>query len=389
MKRRIFQIGSLALLSLVLLIPAAECPAWVGLELDGKATGIVDPYGVTGTEGSGSLWEFSARAMYQNSLGSVDVEAHWLVQLLHSGGDIRIPLTPEKSPFRSLDLENSHVQSDRTVLLSEMDRLSLTWSTPGLSLAAGRQAVSWGEAFYYNFGDLFGAFPITETNRRYKPGIDAAAATLELGSFSSLSLVTVPVDDEDNSTAAHILFPLGPGTLSFTGGRILEDDKAGTGYTVDIAGTQVYGSFLMTSPSDGEEYSQAVAGFQRQVGPYTLLMGEIYRNGWSTGDPDDYPSLMLTDEYASGTLFTLGRYSTAFQVSQQVSPLVTLAPTVFANLSDGSTLFLMDGALSLSDLTDFRAGIFIGLGKRPDDGVWQSEYGSIPTTLYIELVHNI
>jgi len=308
--------------------------AWVGLELDAKATGIADPYGATGSEGSGSLWEFSGRAMFQQSVGPLDGEVHWLAQSNHMAGDITFPLVPPGSPFRYLDLEAVHSQEDRSVLLSELDRLSLTWNTPGLSLTVGRQALSWGEAFYYNIGDLFGAFPVTETNRRYKPGIDAVAASVELGTFSGLSLVTVPAEEQSDSIAGHLLLPLGQGTLSITGGRILEDDKVGSGYTVDIAGTQVYGSLLLTQTFDGDDYSLAVAGFQRQVGPYTFLTGEVYRNGWSSGDPEDYPSMILTEEYLSGEVLTLGRYNAALQVSRQVSPLVTLTPAIFANFSD-------------------------------------------------------
>jgi len=366
-----------------------QSSAWVGLEFDGKVTGIDDRYGVSGSEGNGSLWELSGRVMYQESFGRLDTEFHWLGQLVNSTGNIMLPPTASGSPFRSIDLETVHTQQDRTALLSEIDRLSLTWRTPGFSLTAGRQAVSWGEAFYYNIGDLFGAFPVTETNRRYKPGIDAVAATVKLGPFSDLSLITVPVDEERDNFAGHILFPLGPGSFSLTGGRILEDDKAGSGYTVDIAGTQVYGSLLLTRTSSGKEYSQAVLGAERQVGPYTLLVGEIYRNGWSTGDPDDYPAMLLTDEYMSGSVLTLGKYNMALQMSRQVSPLVTLTPAIFANLSDGSALLRMDGVLSLSDFTDMTGGLFIGMGDRPDAGTLQSEYGGIPISIYVEIVHNI
>jgi hypothetical protein len=366
-----------------------QSSAWVGLELNGKATGVADPYGATGTEGSGSLWEFSGRAMYQESFGRLDTEFHWLGQAVHSAGDIVLSPASPGSPFRILDLEKVHSQDDRTAIYSEIDRLSLTWNSPGISLTAGRQAVSWGEAFYFNIGDLFGAFPITETNRRYKPGIDAVNAAVNLGTFSDLSLITVPADEMNDSVAAHLLLPLGPGTFSLTGGRVLEDDKAGSGYTVDIAGTQVYGSLLLTRTSSGEEYSQAVVGAQRQFGPYTFVLGELYRNGWSTGDPEDYFTLMQTNEYLSGNVLTLGRYNMALQVSRQVSPLVTLTPALFANLSDSSVLLRMDGAFSLSDFTDMTGGLFLGMGERPDSGIPQSEYGVIPLSIYVEIVHNI
>lgn len=389
MKINLSNIISLTLTSLFLLLPAGECPAWVGLELDGKATGVADPYGATGTEGNGSLWELSARIMYQESFGIIDTEFHWLGQSTYTTGEIILLTVPSDPPFRSLELEQVHSQDGESVLYSEIDRLSVTLNTSRISLAVGRQAVSWGEAFYFNIRDLFGAFPVTETNRRYKPGIDAAAATVNLGPFSSLSLVTVPVDDQSYSAAANLLFPVGPGTFSITGGQILDDDKAGAGYTVDIAGTQVYGTWLFTQPSAGREYSQTVLGAERQIGPYTLLIGELYRNGWGTTDPDDYPFMLLTDEFSTGNVLTLGRYNMALQMTRQVSPLATITPAVFANLSDGSALLRLDGALSVSDFTDMTGGFFLGIGKRPDGGIPKSEYGQIPISIYVEIVHNI
>ncbi len=327
--------------------------------------------------------------MYQESFGRLDTEFHLLGQSIHSTGNLPFAPVTSESPFRRFDLEKVHSQNDRTAFISEVDRLSLTWTTPGISLSVGRQAVSWGEAFYFNVGDLFGAFPVTETNRRYKPGIDAMSAVLNLGPFSELSLVGVPAEEEDGSAAAHLLFPLGPGTLSFTGGRVLSDYKTGAGYTVDVGGTQVYSSLLLTRTQEDEEYSQMVVGAQRQTGPQTFLIGEIYRNGWGTTDPDQYPYLILTDEYRYGQALTLGRYNMAFQVSQQISPLMTLTPAIFANLSDGSTLLRMDGSWSLSDLTGLTGGLFFGMGERPDAGIPRSEYGSIPISIYVEVVHSI
>ena len=49
----------------------------------------------------------------------------------------------------------------------------------------------------------------------------------------------------------------------------------------------------------------------------------------------------------------------------------------------------MDGALSLSDFTDMTGGLFIGVGERPDAGIPRSEYGGIPISIYVEIVHSI
>ena len=34
-------------------------------------------------------------------------------------------------------------------------------------------------------------------------------------------------------------------------------------------------------------------------------------------------------------------------------------------------------------------GLFLGLGERPDNGIPKSEYGTVPVSIYVELVHNI
>ena len=376
------------LAALILLLPVQKCPAWVGLEVTSTFTGVENPYGAGSWEGSGGIFGASGRALVQESLAGLDTDVHWLVQASRSTGDLLLPPAGAEGPFRYWDLERVHREDSRTVLVSEFDRLSLTWSAPKIRLTVGRQAVTWGEAYYFNIGDLFGAFPLTATDRRYKPGIDAASFDVELGPFSELSVVTVPAEDQGDSAAARFLFPLGRGSFSLTGGRVLEEDKAGAGYTVDVSGTQVYGSVLATRTAGGDSYYQAVLGGQRQSDPYTHLIGEIFHNGWGAGDPDDYPGLLLSPEFFTGRALTLGRYGLALQMSRQVSPLMTVTPALFANMCDRSALLRLDGAYSLSDLANLTGGVFLGLGKRPDGGIPRSEYGQTPLSLYAELVYS-
>lgn len=359
------------------------------MEFDSSLTGISDPYEIPGYGGEGGLWEISGRFTYQDSYGPVDAELHWLGSALGSLGDIELAPIDQDSPFRLLDLEDIHHRGEKTVLLSEIDRMSLTLNLTSTNLVVGRQAVSWGEAYYYNIGDLFGAFPITETNRLHKPGIDALSATFSIGPFSDLAVLLVPSDDREDSEAARLLFPAGTGSLTIMAGSILETKKAGVGYSVDVSGTKLYGTWLLSMPEEGDDFTEAVLGAERQLGPYTHIIGELYYNGWGSDDPDDYPELLFTDRYLDGMALSLGRLNAVVQVSRQVTALLTLTPAVFTNMSDGSVLLRMDGSFSLSDYTDLTGGIFLGLGERPDGFEMQSEYGSVPATLYVEVVHSL
>ncbi|MDF1537102.1 MAG: hypothetical protein P1S46_11510 [bacterium] len=364
-----------------------ECPAWVGFELDGAATAVNDTWDTAG--GDGGQWELAGRLVVQEQLEPLDLELHWLADARCAFGELRLTGPYGESPFRTLDMEKTHRETSRSALTSEVDRLTAGWTFSGLGITVGRQAITWGEAYYFNINDLFGAFPITETNRLYKPGIDALTVTASLGPFSDLSLVTVPSDDTDDNAAVNLQIPVGAGSLSLTGGRIREDIKLGAGYTVDFGGARIYGTHLVTREDGGTGFSETVAGVESQVGPYTHMVGEIYLNGWGAADPDEYPALRLTERYLAGQALTLGRLSGAVQISRQVTPLLTVTPALFANLSDGSVLARLDGGWSLSDLTSLSGGIFVGLGKRPDSGVQESEYGGAPLTVYLELVHSI
>ncbi len=377
------------LITLFLTIISGESVAWVGVELDSGLWATADPYEVLGDEGDGGTWELSARIMYQESFGSADAEIHWLATALGSFGKTEPAVPDGDNPFRSLDIEDTHHTGDRSTLVSEIDRLSLTFSGGNMSFIAGRQAVSWGEAYYYNIGDLFGAFPVTETNRTYKTGIDALSATISFGFFSDLSLVFVPSDDREDSAAATLLIPAGTGSLSLTVGSILELEEMGAGYTLDVKGTKIYGTYLFSSPEDGDSFNEFVLGGERQVGPLTHVLGEIYYNGWGADDPDKYSGLILTQRFLDGRALSLGRLSGVMQVSRQMTPLISITPAVFANLSDGSALLRMDGSYSASDLTSVSAGVFLGLGDRPDGLSLGSEFGTVPLTVYLEIVHSL
>jgi hypothetical protein len=366
---------------------AVDSFSWVGLELDGSATALNDTWETVG--GDGGQWGLSGRIVIQEPLSPFDLELHWLATEKRAFGETLFIDTDGKSPFRTLDMEKVHSRDDQRVIISEVDRLTASWVSSDLGITVGRQAVTWGEAYYFNINDLFGAFPITETNRLYKQGIDGLTVTASLGQFSDLALVAAPSADTADNIAGNLVMPLGTGSLTLTVGRILDSRKVGVGYTVDVSGAKLYGTHLATEEDGGNRFRETVAGIESQAGPYTHVLGELYYNGWGTTDVSGYSAFNLPERYLSGQALTLGRYSGAIQVTRQLTPLFTITPGLFANLSDGSALMRLDGGWSFSDLTALTGGVFVGLGKRPEAGVWKSEYGGAPLTIYFELVHSI
>ncbi|TNF45512.1 hypothetical protein EP232_05800 [bacterium] len=384
------QHNHIVLLLLISCIFTFPIPAqgWVGFEFDGKGLWATQDYIPDGSSDGELQYELTGRFMLQEQAGDFLFEGHLLGGFVGWSGTSGPIVIRSSSPFRSWDLETFKIHGDNLASFAEVDRLLVTLDRPTFRLTAGRQAVTWGNAFYYNVGDLFGAFPITDISRLHKPGIDALALTLPTGTFSELSAVAVPSGDETGSAAANFLFPAGEGTLGFVGGSILDDTEIGTNYSIDYKGTKIYSQLQYTDAASGRDFGQFVLGAQRQLGMRTHFLGEFYYNGWGSTDPSDYTLLRQSPRFSQGRALTVGRWETALDLSYQISPLLTGHSVGFINLTDPSMLLRLFGLYNLSDLSSFIGGVSYGFGAEPEGFEVKSEYGGIPLTFNAELIVN-
>ncbi len=361
--------------------------AWTGIELDFEGALSRDPY-VVGQTDTTAAWGLTGRYMLQENWNDFLFELHILAGLLGNTSSSNLILFSNFSPFRVMDLEAVHSRGDRTILFSEVDRLAVTFEGPSARAILGRQAITWGEAFFFNIEDIFGAFPATETNRLHKQGIDAVTLNIPTGQFSELAAVGIPADDNPGSLALRYSFPVDKGNISLVGGKSAGDTLIGGGFAGDFSGAKIYFHSLWADPDDERSFTQFVLGAERWVDSVTHILAEVYRNGWGTTDRNDYPALLLSERFLDGRTLTLGRWNAAGQISRQLSPLLTGHAALFLNINDGSTLFRIDGGYSLSDNADLRSGFFLGLGDRKQGAVVKSEYGSVPLGLFWEMIVN-
>ena len=376
-----------ASVAILLLSTLPSYAAWTGIELDFEGTLSRDPY-VTGETGTTTAWGLTGRYMLQETWKDSLFELHILAGLLGNTSSSDLILFSYSSPFRVMDLEAVHSRGNRTILFSELDRLAITFEGPSVRVILGRQAITWGEAFFFNIEDIFGAFPATETNRLHKQGIDAVTLNIPTGQFSELTAVGIPADDNPGSLALRYSFPAGKGNVSLVGGESARDALIGGGFAGDFSGAKIYFHSLWIGPDTERSFTQFVLGAERWVDSVTHIMAEVYRNGWGTTDSIDYPALLLSERFLGGRILTLGRWNAAGQISRLLSPLLTGHAALFYNINDGSTLVRVDGGYSLSDNADLRSGFFLGLGDRKQGSVVKSEYGSVPLGLFWEMIVN-
>lgn len=369
-----------------IILTVSPAAAWTGFELDGLGSWATAAYLPSEASDGFTRWEVSGRFMAQETAGDLFLEVHALAGMTGWSNSSGRPVSSSTSMFRSLDLETSGTPRNNTIAFSEIDRLLITLNHQKFRLTLGRQAVTWGNAFYFNIEDLFGTFSLADISRLHKPGMDAALLTFSMGSFSEFTVVGVPRGNASGSGAGYLFLPAGGGTLTLVGGLIAGDIEAGGGYTLDVSGTKLFTQALYTYPEGENAFWQVTAGVENQLGTLTHFLGELHYNGWGSTDTGAYSAMRISDRFVDGRTLTVGRWNAALDLSLQLTPLFTGHSVAFVNLTDPSVLLRLYGLYSLSDVSQFIGGINYGLGNSPEGLTINSEYGGVPLTVNLELV---
>ncbi len=286
---------------------------------------------------------------------------------------------------------------------NDLDRLNAKVSLGPLDLTLGRQAISWGSAWFWKPTDRFGPFSPMDIDPEVKRGVDAARAEVYFGPMTSLDLIaTFERHDEEESPDRPLWVSGGVRFRSSVGPYDLALSLARYQYSVEgnwMVGLETSGSIgpvgvrgeatVNRMEDSGAWDVEAVVGADYRF-PWKLQMaGEAFYNGYGELDPADYATL-LTDpvkgeRLARGEAFNVGRYYLGLMLAQEVHPLLTLTVSAIGNLADPSAMVI--AGLRWLPVQDARvsAGVLVPWGARPDGMVMQSEFGSMPFAGYVVL----
>ena len=122
-------------------------------------------------------------------------EMHALTSGLESdlSGDTGLSMFDTSGPrmrYRGVDTRAStdFDGSDVGVAI-DVERLNVRLSLPHADLTIGRQAVTFGTAYFWNPLDIFRPFDPTQFDRDYKSGVDAIRLDIPLGDYDMMTLV--------------------------------------------------------------------------------------------------------------------------------------------------------------------------------------------------------
>lgn len=250
------------------------------------------------------------------------------------------------------DLTHEIDGSEDSLTLQRLDRLYLGYSSERVVLRLGRQAVSWGNGLLFNPADVFNPFDPTAIDTEYKTGDDMLYGQYLLPSGSDWQLVQVQRRDQQGQVSSAVSST----ALKFHGFGIereydfmlaqhFDELLLAFGASTNLGDAVLRGDLMFADTAEDWVGSAVLNAAWSWAGGGRNMSGvlEYFFNGHGLRESDYSLDTLarevpLRERLQRGELFTLGRHYLAGSLLVEMTPLLQLTPTLFANLGDGSAL---------------------------------------------------
>jgi hypothetical protein len=320
-----------------------------------------------------------------------------------------------KKRYRALDETWDWINEKRTMASLFVDRFNLKLSLEAMDITIGRQAVTFGKAYFWNPMDVFLPFDPAQLDRDYKPGVDALRFDIPTGDFSGFTLIGVlgrKIDlsgvyehDEKkwdtswygSGVLGRFFTNLSGWDMAFQFGKIYGGYQFGGGMVGEIKGIGIRGEAAYfcadrsppaPPPLSGDLYEDhftGVVGFGRRFqNSLNIEFEYLYNGGGESNNP--YTTLYRLQ---CGAIMHMGRHLSGLLFSYEFTPIVVGQLAGIYAFCDSSAQVQPTLTLSLGDNTDLIIGAGINVGQRPSIDPFQnieikSEFGTYPNLYFAE-----
>ncbi len=302
---------------------------------------------------------------------------------------------------RLFDIDD--IDGDGLTLVNNVDRLAVSFPIGAADIHIGRQAISWGSAWFWKPTDRFSPFSPMDIDPDVKRGVDALRAEIYFGPSTSLDVVATFERHEHTDRelwvhgGARFRTTIGRYDLAISAARFQLSEAsnlmAGLEFTGELGDVGFRGEAAFNYLPETEEWDvEGVLGADYHFAMGITLAGELYYNGLGT-DSDGYSEFLLdktgttAERLSRGEAFNFGRYYAGIALTQEVTPLINLTLSAISNLADPSAFVIAGLQWSVVENGRFTAGALIPVGEKPDGlaGKLSSEYGLYPALGYAVL----
>lgn len=366
-------------------------------------------------EFSGNILRLTAGGRSGNRL---IYEFHLVQEFDYTTDDRNFEIFPlsEANRYQALDLTWTQQDERHTAALLYPDRFNMKFTLPAFDLTVGRQAITFGKAYFWNPLDVFLPFGPEQLDRDYKAGVDAVRMDIPFGNFSGLNLIgvfgrevqgpsdpifnqtTLDADWYGSSLLARVFTTTGNFDLALQLGKIYGGYQLGAATTgeyrlmeirLEAAYFEAVNSDPLPRPYAGdlfEDHLTFVAGLGRTFANTFVFELEYLYNG--AADPESLEASLLRVE--NGASLQLSRHLLGVLFKYDIIPIVVGQLVGIYSLSDNS--FLVQPALdiSVSDEVELILSATLGFGNRPEQNFFmvprlRSEFGTYPDTYFAEI----
>jgi hypothetical protein len=342
-------------------------------------------------------------------------EIHLVQGLIYTSADYidTIFSFPTRTRYQALDVTWDQLEEEHASAWLKFDRFNMKFSFEKADLTVGRQAITFGKAYFWNPLDVFLPFEPQQVDRDYKPGVDALRIDIPFGNFSGLNLIGAwgpKVFPESNENKTWDSSPYGSALLArvyttmmdwdfaLQGGKIYGGYQIGGGAVGEMGKLEArletayfwaIDSDPMPSPLQGdvfEDHLTLVAGIGRMFENSFVFELEYLYNG--AGDSHNLEASLL--RFLLGSSLHMGEHLTGLMLKYDILPIFTSQLVWIYSISDQSSLVQPAFFLSMSDEIELYFGATISEGERPSEtnGLpprLGSEFGTYPDHYFIAI----
>jgi len=294
---------------------------------------------------------------------------------------------PPSPPPSLFDLSFALYRDANTSVVNNIDRLSLSYTSQDFVVKIGRQALTWGNGLVFKPGDIIAPFAPNAVDRAYKPGVDMVYGQYLFENGADLEAVFVPrrkiaggpFDWNSSTLALHSNILLG----DLDGAILLARDRGDTVLNLSLGGplggaawNAQIGQWLLNDGSTPTTFLVNIANSGTFAGKNVTYFAEYFHNGFGVdpGTALDALPVSLSTRLANGQLFNTGRDFVAVGGQINLTPDITVSPSVIASLNDASIFTAVQAQWSLSDNAELTFSASQGFGRLG------SEFGGRETT---------
>ncbi len=285
------------------------------------------------------------------------------------------------------------------------DRFNVKLALPFADVTLGRQAITFGKAYFWNPLDVFLSFDPTAFDREYKRGVDALRVDIPIGDFSGITLVGV-LGRPDNGHAGYrsagllrVFTNFLDWDFAVQGGKVFGGFHAGLGASGEIGPIEgrVEAAYFWPlpelRPDNAVEITEGlslVVGIGRFFSLFdrTLSLQVEYLLNTAAGSATLRENFTLVSK---GLMLQASEHAVGGMVSYQLTPRLSGSLATIFSISEQPSILLQPGfAFSVAEEVDLLAGAMLAFGNRPAGDLaggvaFQSEFGTYPHVFYLEM----